>query len=277
MAVCKALLEQQGALIPAASLTRSLVLLHRDCSSFPVQGNCRRRTGHLSLAPEPHSEGLQALARLYCRDKQQLGYEPPAVPAPVMLSPPSERLATFLARLTIEHGSSNMSAAEVWRCTTIDSAGSSIVLKSSREVNIEVSALWARLSGGATSDWTSAACCSARLIANTHINDDVRLNPPQHLAELESCHLSSQINAIAIVNDFVPAIPHMPTLLGMGFTGDGRMWLAMPDHGNPFACLRDPASVVAATKQASAFRLLCHSNISMGSSSPARRHLLHGI
>ena len=114
----------------------------QECSPFPVQGNCRRRTGHLSLAPEQHSEGLQALARLFCSDKQRLGYVPYEVPRLMVLSMPSEGLPTFLARLTMDHGSgsSNTSAAEVWLCTTNDSADSSIVLKSNKDINIEVSA-----------------------------------------------------------------------------------------------------------------------------------------
>ena len=131
-----------------------------------MQGHCRRRTGHLPLAPEPHSEGLQALARLYCSDKQRLGYVPYTVPTLMMrMSLPSEGLATFLARLTIEHGSgsSKTSAAEVWRCTSNDSSASPLVLKSSKEIGIEVSVLWPCRCGGAASHWTSAACCSAVL------------------------------------------------------------------------------------------------------------------
>ena len=83
----------------------------------------------------------------------------------------------------------------------------------------------------------------------------------QHLAELDQCHLCSQINSFNIVGKFDPAIPHMPTMPGMGFSMDGRMWLGMPNYGHPFAGLRDPISVVCATKKASPFRLLCHQNI----------------
>ena len=68
------------------------------------------------------------------------------------------------------------------------------------------------------------------------------------------------------MGNFVPAIPHMPARLGWGWSEDGRKWLAMPNYGNSFAGLRDPISIVAATKQASlfAFRLLCDNNITNG-------------
>ena len=36
------------------------------------------------------------------------------------------------------------------------------------------------------------------------------------------------------------------------------MWLAMPGYGDTFAGLRDPTQFIAATKQASASRLLWH-------------------
>ena len=106
-----------------------------------MQGDRRRRTGHLFLAAQPDSEGLQALARLYCSDKQQLGYVSPTVPSPVKLTPPSTKSAQFLVRLNIERGScsSNTSAAEAWHCT-IDS--SHVVLIISNRINEEISALW---------------------------------------------------------------------------------------------------------------------------------------
>ena len=77
-------------------------------------------------------------------------------------------------------------------------------------------------------------------------------------------YLCSQMNAFTTVATFVPAIPHLPTYLGMGFSEDRRMWLAMPNYGDPFAGLRDPTSIVAAAKQASAFGLLCPTTSSMG-------------
>ena len=127
---------------PVSSFSMGKVLYQCtcDCSLLPVQGSHRRRTGHLFLGPQPDSEGLQALARLYCSDQQQLGYVAPSVPAPVLLSEPSATLATFLGRLTIEHGScsSNTSAAEVWRCSI---GSSQAVLKSSNRIEVEVSAL----------------------------------------------------------------------------------------------------------------------------------------
>ena len=227
-----------------------------DCSCS-VQGSHRRRTGHLCLAPQPDSAGLQALACLYCSDKQQLGYVPPLVPAPVLLSEPSAKLATFLGRLTIEHSScsSNTSAAEVWRCSI---GSSQAVLKSSNRIEVEVSALWPCASD-LTSGWRSRACCSAGLDVHTNIRCNMLLY--QNLAELDACHLCFQINAFTTVATFVPAIPQMPEYLGMGFSEDQRMWLAMPSYGGPFAGLRDPTSIVAAAKQASAFRL---TTLSMG-------------
>ena len=121
-----------------------------------MQGNCRRRTGHLSLTSELHSEGLQALARLYCSDKQRLGHVPYTVPTLMMPSPPSEGLAarqpplpcsavsrvreltssmvSRTRKVTFLHvsGSSNTSAAEIWRCTYNDPADSSICLSTAR-------------------------------------------------------------------------------------------------------------------------------------------------
>eukprot|EP00891_Asterochloris_glomerata_P009098 jgi/Astpho2/9098/fgenesh1_pg.00133_%23_93_t len=122
--------DAADATLTAANVV-SLVEVTRKLASRPLEVQ-----GASQIAQRLNQLWPYQRSRESC-DKQQLGYVPPAVPAPVMLSPPSERLATFLARLTIEHGSSNMSAAIVWRCTTIGSAGSSIVLKSSREVNIE--------------------------------------------------------------------------------------------------------------------------------------------
>ena len=98
----------------------------------------------------------------------------------------------------------------------------------------------------------------------------------QNLAELDVCHLCSQMNAFTTVATFVPAVPHMPRYLGMGYSEDRRMWLAMPHYGDTLAGLRDPTSIVAAAKQASAFRLLCHNNIINGQDVLCAQYL-HGI
>ena len=66
-----------------------------------------------------------------------------------------------------------------------------------------------------------------------------------------------QISAFGTVGEFDPAIPHMPAMLGTGLS-DGRLWLAMPDYGNPFAGLTNPINTVDATKQASTSGLLWH-------------------
>ena len=169
--------------VSSSSMGKVMFQCTCDCILLPVQGSHRRRTGHLFLGPQPDSDGLQALARLYCSDMQQLGYVPPSVPAPVLLSEPSAHLATFLGRLTIKHGScsSNTSAAEVWRC----SIGSlQAVLKSSNRIDVEVSVLWPCASY-LTSYWRSAACCPAGLDVYTNMRRNMLLY--QNSAGLDAC------------------------------------------------------------------------------------------
>ena len=159
---------QQGAL--CSIIVRIPFLCAHDCSPFPVQGNHRRRTGPLALASEPHSEGLQALARLYCSSKQRLGYVPSRTPGPLELGASdlfSTSQANFLEQVTLKQRicSTTNSAADVLRGTVVGSAGSFIMLKSSNRIDEEFSAPWPDVTGAA-SRHTRPACSSAGLSAN---------------------------------------------------------------------------------------------------------------